>query len=152
MEVVDFTAPYYDDYTYIIVQNSTLFDHPEQLKGLTVGSVAGTNVDAQFRDKMRELGLLDDEPVQPNFIYRFSNDYADLSRALETGLVDAVCMDGSIAKAYMNDDRSFFQVTLGEMHYGAATAKGSELSAPAAQAMREMLDDGTVDRLIDKWD
>ena len=100
---------------------------------------------------MREMGLLESEPVQPDYIYRYSNNYAELSQALETGAVDAVCLDGSIAKAYMNDDRSFFKVTLGEMHYGAATAKDSALSAPMAEAMQALLDDGTVARLIDKW-
>ena len=151
-EIVDFSAPYYGDYAYIIVQNSALLEHPEQLLGLTIGTVAGTNSDTLFRDKMRELGLLEDEPVQPNFIYRYSNDYEDLSRALETGLVDAICMDGAIAKTYMNDDRSYFRLTLGDVqNFAAATAKGSDLSVPVAEAMQAMLDDGTVDRLIDKW-
>ena len=35
--------------------------------------------------------------------------------------------------------------------YAVATQKGSALSQPVAEAVQVMLDDGTVARLIDKW-
>ena len=33
-----------------------------------------------------------------------------------------------------------------------ATQKGSELSQPVADTIQEMLDDGTIETMIDKWD
>ncbi len=151
-ETVDFSPAYYDDYTYIIVQNSTLFSEPLDLKGLTIGAVAGANNDVSFRANMREMGLLEEEPKEPNFIFRYSNSYAELSEALEEGIIDAMCMDGSIAKGHMNDERNYFSKTLDSMQYGAATVKGSPLSAQVAEAMQALIDDGTVARLTDKWD
>ena len=42
-------------------------------------------------------------------------------------------------------------IQLAEQNYGVATQKGSELSGQVEQAIQEMLDDGTIDTLIDKW-
>ena len=60
-------------------------------------------------------------------------------------------MDGSIARTYMNDDRKLLDVNISEQNYGVATQKDSELSEPVAETIQEMLDDGTVETLINKW-
>lgn len=60
-------------------------------------------------------------------------------------------MDGSIARTYMNDDRKLLDVNVSEQNYGVATQKDSELSEPVAETIQEMLDDGTVETLINKW-
>ena len=77
--------------------------------------------------------------------------YADLDGLLETGEIDAACMDACIAQTYMNDQRTFLNVSVATQEYGVATVKDSELSAPVAEAVQAMLDDGTIDELIGKW-
>ena len=53
----------------------------------------------------------------------------------------------------MDDKRSVLEgFVVAEQSYGVATQKGSELSAPVAEAVQGMLDDGTIDALVDKWD
>ena len=53
----------------------------------------------------------------------------------------------------MNDERSKLNgFVVAEQSYGIATPKGSELSDRVADVVQEMLDDGTIDTLIDKWD
>ena len=57
-----------------------------------------------------------------------------------------------IAKTYLTDDRSLLDTEIANQQYGVATQKGSVLSQPVADAIQAMLDDGTIDALIDKWD
>ena len=42
-------------------------------------------------------------------------------------------------------------VSIAHQEYGVATVKDSAFSAPVAEAVQAMLDDGTIKRLIDKW-
>lgn len=51
----------------------------------------------------------------------------------------------------MNDQREFLDVSIAHQEYGVATVKDSAFSAPVAEAVQAMLDDGTIERLIDKW-
>lgn len=60
-------------------------------------------------------------------------------------------MDACIAQTYMNDQRMFLDVSIAHQEYDVATVKDSALSAPVAEAVQAMLDDGTIERLIDKW-
>ena len=66
--------------------------------------------------------------------------------------MDGACMDGSIANTYMNEERTILGINIAEQNYGVATQKGSELSQPVADTIQEMLDDGTIETMIDKWD
>ena len=77
--------------------------------------------------------------------------YDEMSSALETGAVDAVCLDGSIARGYIDDDRSFVDLKMSEQPYAVATLKGSPLSAPIDEAVRALLDEGFMDELVEKW-
>ena len=71
---------------------------------------------------------------------------------LEEGAIDAACLDGSIASTYMDESRTFLDTAISEQEYGVASQKGSELSKEIAGTIQEMLDDGTIKELIDKWD
>lgn len=156
----DFSAPYYKDRIRIMVENSTLFDSIDDLKDKKVGVLAGANTAILVGIRMHELGLLpafDEAGFNPitfdqGLCYYRAERYSDLDTALEQGDVDAVCMDGSIAQGYMNENRRFLDEIIAEQEYGIATQKGSALSGPVADAVQQMLDDGTIAELIDKWD
>ena len=51
----------------------------------------------------------------------------------------------------MNDNRNS-DISIAEQQYGVATQKDSKLIQTAADAIQKMLDDGTINELIDKWD
>lgn len=144
-ELFDFSAPYYQDGTVFLVQNSSMFTGWEDLIGLTVGVLDGTNTGELVTDAMEKL---DEKGVK---LWK-AKTYQELSDTLEQGAVDAVCMDGCIAQAYMNEDRAYLPGSLATQHYGVATQKGSALSGKVADAIDGMLADGTVDALVDKWD
>lgn len=150
LENFDFSPGYYTDYSNIMVEKSSMIESMSDLVGKRIGALAGVNTAPKLKQKMIELGLITEEDVKGTELVSMES-YSDVSVALEEGTVDAVCMDGCIARAYMEDDRAILEETIGEETYAVATQKDSELSAPVAEAVRQLLDDGTIDALIEKW-
>ncbi len=159
IENFDFSPAYYTDSAVVMVENSSLITDVEQLVDENVGIMNGSNTGPIFAIKMHELGLIGSDVVEDTdtftqyqgvYVKKYPS-YEELSEALETGEVDAAAMDGAIAQAYKNDERSLLDVNLGDQEYGVATQKGSALSQPVSETVQAMLDDGTIAALIDKW-
>lgn len=163
LENFDFSPAYYDDRVIAVVQNSSLIEGIDDMRGLTFGTMSGANAAPLLSTKLYEDGFTSGEVVTANegnsdvsfdtwHLLQFPS-YQELSDALEDGTVDAMVLDGAIAQTYMDDKRHVIDgFVVAEQSYGVATQKGSELSAPVAEAVQEMLDDGTVAALVDKWD
>lgn len=163
LENFDFSPAYYDDRVIAVVQNSSLIEGIDDMRGLTFGTMSGSNAAPLLSTKLYEDGFTSGEVVTANednsdvsfdtwHLLQFPS-YQGLSDALEDGTVDAMVLDGAIAQTYMDDKRHVIDgFVVAEQSYGVATQKGSELSAPVAEAVQEMLDDGTVATLVDKWD
>lgn len=160
LENFDFSEPYYTDETVIMVEKSTLIESVEELKGLNIGTMAGSNATPLLGVKLFELGIIGEEVISNSDEFTQYDgvgvtkapSYQQLDVLLEQGNVDAACMDRCIAQTYMNDDRMFLDTVVAEQQYGVATQKDSDLSEKAGAKIQEMLDDGTIDELIDKWD
>lgn len=158
-ENFDFSAPYYVDETILMVEKSTLFDSIYDLRDKNIGIVNGTNAGPLLAQALYDAGVITDQVIANTDTYTQYEGayvtkvdrYAQLSEMLETGKIDAACMDACIAQTYMDDQRAFLDVSIAQQEYGVATVKDSELSAPVAEAVQAMLDDGTIDELIDKW-
>ena len=146
-----------------VVQSSAQVSSIDDLKGATFGTMSGSNAAPLLSIKLYEIGFSNGETVEANEdnsnvlfdTWRLIQypSYQELSDALEIGEVDAMVLDGAIAKTYMNDERSVLDgFTVDKVSYGVATQKGSELSARVAETIQGMLDDGTIDAIIDKWD
>ncbi|WP_302395906.1 transporter substrate-binding domain-containing protein [Eggerthella sinensis] len=161
-ENFDFSPTYYTDSSVVMVENSSLITSIDDLKGLTFGTMAGTNTAPQLALKLTESGFTSGEALEQNEDHSMTQfdtfrlvqlaSYQDLSKALEEGTIDAACMDGAIAHTYLSADRSILDYTIDTQEYGVATQKGSSLSTPVAEAVQSMLDDGTIAALTDKWD
>lgn len=162
-ENFDFSPAYYDDAVIAVVQNSSQITTIDDLKGATFGTMGGANAAPLLSIKLYEIGFSNGESVETNEdnsnalfdTWRLIQypSYQELSDALEIGEVDAMVLDGAIAKTYMNDERSVLDgFTVDEVSYGVATQKGSALSPRVAETIQGMLGDGTIDALIDKWD
>lgn len=161
-ENFDFSPAYYDDAIIAVVQDTSNIESISDLKGLTFGTLSGANAAPLLSAKLAKIGFSAGEVKSANedntdvqfdtwHLLQFSS-YQELSDALEVGEVDAMVLDGAIAKTYLNDGRHILDnFTVEEIQYGVATQKGSELSEPIASAIQEMLDDGTISELIDKW-
>ncbi len=162
-EVIDFSPSYYTDTSVIMIEQSSLFTNDiEDLKNGTFGVREGTNTGDQLVTKLKELGLTDGEIVSvdegnsityyDHFKIREYPTYQDTSDALERGDVDAFCGDGCITRAFSEDDRKILDFEIAVQDYAVATKRDSVLSEPISETIQEMLDDGTITELIDKWD
>ena len=163
LENFDFSPAYYDDRVIAVVQNSSLIEKIDDMRGLTFGTMSGANTAPLLSIKLYEIGFSDGEAralgannddVQFDtwHLLQFPS-YQELSDALEDGTVDAMVLDGAIAQTYMDDKRHVIDgFMVAEQSFGIATQKDSELSAPVAEAVQAMLDDGTIAALQDKWD
>lgn len=159
----DFSPAYYDDAVIAVVQNSSMIKRIEDLSGGTFGTMAGSNAAPLLSQKLYDIGFSNGEVVTANDdnsdvsfdtwrLLQFPS-YQELSDALEVGTVDAMVLDGAIAHTYMDDKRTVLDgFEVAEQSYGIATQKDSELSGLIADAVQDMLDDGTIERLTDKWD
>lgn len=150
LENFDFSPAYYTDYSSIMVEKSSLIQKLSDLVGKKTGVLDGANTAPKLYQKMLDEGLLTEDDFKGSELVPMDS-YSELSVALEEGTVDAVCMDGCIARAYMEDDREILEEKIGQEDYAVATQKDSELSASVAEAVQKMLDDGTIQELIDKW-
>lgn len=150
MKNFDFSPAYYTDYTSIMVEKSSLIDHIDDLVGKKTGVLDGANTAPKLSGKLIEMGLITADDVKGSSL-EYCETYDALSEALEDGTVDAVCMDGGVARAYMKEDRVILEDVVGTENYGVATQKDSALSQKVADAVQKMLDDGSMDALIDKW-
>lgn len=158
----DFSPAYYSDDSIVMVENSALIDGVDALEGKTLGTMSGSNTAPQLVIKLTEAGFTSGEALSANednsdvvfdtFHLVQMASYQELSKALEEGAIDAACMDGSIAKTYLDADRSKLDFTIDTQEYGVATQKDSALSQPVSAAIQGMLDDGTIAQLTDKWD
>ncbi len=160
-EEFDFSPPYYQDASIVMVENSSLFTTLADLTGCTFGTVSGTNAASELIDKMKELGLTNGKTVSmddgeglvlDNFSIIQLPTHADLSEALEEGTIDAMCGDGCLLRSYLLTDRNILDIDIAKQEYAVATLKGSVLSEPIDEAIQGMLDDKTILQLIDKWD
>lgn len=161
-ENFDFSPAYYEDHIVLVCENSSLIAGVDSLKDGAIGTVAGANTAPYLAKNLTERGFTSGEVLQANkdntdvtfdtWRLKEYDTYQELSDALESGEVDAMAMDGVIANAYMDSSRSILSdYEAAPQEYAVATNRGSELSDTVAATIQDMLDDGTVTALIDKW-
>ncbi len=158
----DFSSAYYEDNSVAMVQYSSCFLSVRDMVGCTFGTVSEANTANDLIEKLKSIGFTDGEILYTsedgsyyeldNFNIQEMNTYQELSDALDVGSVDAMCADGAIINTFIDNSRRILNFYISSQEYGVATLKGSILSEPIALTIDEMLDDGTIDELIDKWD
>ncbi len=161
-EDFDFSPTYYEDNSVCMIQYSSCFSNIREMIGCTFGTVTESNTTQELIDKLTSIGFTDGEILyvsEDDTYYELDNlkiqemdTYQELSDALDAGTIDAMCADGAIINSFMDDSRRIMNFYISSQDYGVATVKGSALSEPVYQTIEEMLNDGTIDMLIDKWD
>lgn len=168
IENFDFSPAYYTDNVRIMVEKSSMIEKIEDLQNKKIGVMSGSNTGPILAKKLQEIGMIqgavgskvtgveavsdnDEATVFNGMYFKKEDNYSALSDDLEIGSVDAVAMDGAITMTYMDDNRKILDFNVSEQQYGVATQKGSELSTLVAEKIQEMLDDGTIEALKNKW-
>lgn len=163
LENFDFSPAYYEDAVIAVVQDSSRITSIDDMRGRTFGTMSGSNAAPLLSQKLYDIGFSSGVVEQANddnsdvsfdtwHLLQFPS-YEELSDALEVGTVDAMVLDGAIAHTYMDDKRTIIEgFEVAEQSYGIATQKGSDLSDSVSATLQDMLDDGTIAALVDKWD
>ncbi|MDO4961092.1 MAG: transporter substrate-binding domain-containing protein [Eubacteriales bacterium] len=154
-EKYELSEPYFYDSGRVMIEKSTLFTDYKDLEGCRVAVHSGTSAAGALAKKLKNDGLInaDSDAELKKFlnIVEYSS-YDEMNAALETGEVDALCADGCISLPWMNDERTYFKEAYSEENYCIAANKGSALISDVNAAIGTLKENGTIDRLIAKWD
>jgi len=138
---VDFTDPYTNAIQAIIVNESdSKVSSKKDLEGATVGVQLGTTGDVYVTD------------VKDAKVERFSKG-ADAVLALTQNKVDAVVIDNEPAKKFVEQNKGtkILDEPFENEDYAICLKKGSDLTEQFNKALKELKDDGTVKKIIDKY-
>lgn len=141
-EVVDFSRPYYITAEVLSVRRSENSIHKlEDAKGKRVGTLAASLA-------QRILS----EQEFPMEVVTYSEE-VHMYNDLAIGRTDAVFMDEAIALYYAKPHPQLKIVgdLVGHMEYGVATRKGDSLSRAIDDAVAELIADGSIRRILERW-
>ncbi len=148
---VDFSDPYMTSEQYMLVRaDEDRFSDAKSFaadEDLLVGAQAGTT---NFYAAV--YNVLDGNEQNPRI--KLFDTFGASVQALKSGDVDLVLMDKTSAAGYMGASPNSFKIVgepLGREEFGFIFKPGSDLVAPVNAALQSMRDDGTIDRLNQKW-
>ena len=148
-ESVDFTDSYATGVQAIIVkEGSKIKTNKDLLKkgaNVKVGVQLGTTGDIYCTDDLKEAGSGTVEEY---------NKGADAVQALVTGKIDCVVIDNEPAKAFVkaNKGLKLLETAYKEEDYAIAVSKDKpELRKKINKALKELIDDGSVQKIINKY-
>ncbi len=148
-ESVNFTASYATGVQAIIVTEESTITSVDDLFAdgayTTIGVQRNTTGDLYTTWDLEEKGMAT--------IDRYSKG-ADAVQALKTGKVDCVVIDNEPAKAFVSQTEGLkiLETEYVEEQYAAAMSKdNTELYEAVDKALQELIEDGTVQGIIDKY-
>lgn len=147
LESVDFSTSYATGVQVIIVKEGSEITSLDALSegGYTIGVQESTTGDIYTTDDLESKDLAT--------IERY-NKGADAVQALLTDKIDCVVIDNEPAKAFVaaNEGLTILETPYVTEDYAICFAKGNdELANKVNQALEELIADGTVQNIIDKY-
>jgi len=148
---IDFSEPYMVSEQFMLVRGDeerfadakTFAADPD----LLVGAQAGTT---NFYTAV--YNVLDGNEQNPRI--KLFDTFGASVQALKSGDVDLVLMDRTSAAGYIGASPGAFRIVgepLGREEFGFIFTPGSDLVAPVNAAIQSMKDDGTIEKLNQKW-
>jgi ABC-type amino acid transport substrate-binding protein len=144
-EQIDFSDPYYNADQSLLVPSDSNIRSTDDLSDTTVGVQLGTMGAAQAEEFQSE-GTVGE--------VRTFDTIEDAFAALENGQVDAIINDlpDSQDRASQSDGRLKIVETIPTgVQYGIAFPKDSEMVDPVNEALAEIKEDGTYEKIYKKW-
>ena len=148
MQSVDFTTSYATGIQVVIVKEDSEITSVDDLfaEGANhkIGVQQGTTGDLYCTWDIADAGLGSVEPYKTG---------TDAVLALMSGKVDCVVIDNEPAKNFVaaNEGLKILETEYITEDYAIALAKGSELTESINTALEELIADGTVQSIIDKY-
>ncbi|TCJ02206.1 transporter substrate-binding domain-containing protein [Cytobacillus praedii] len=142
-ESVDFSEIYYTSKHMIVSKKDSGITKVEDLKGKKVGAQLGSIQE----EKAKELAEEVDMTVENR------NRIPELIQEIKAGRFDAAIIEDTVAQGYLenNDDIEGFTVEDADGGYAIALPKDSELTEEFNKALKEMIDNGELDKILKKW-
>ena len=147
-----FSKPYMNNSQVIMVKKGSPIKTEADLAGKTVLTQTGSAAEELLNEA--EEGLAD---LMATFAGGKVNTIADYTNAvmqLESGAVDALACDSSIADYFMAQKADAYEIAivLSPEHYAVGFKKDNQAMADTVTAtLQAMVKDGTVAKIIDKW-
>jgi len=148
LQSVDFTTSYATGIQSVIVKADSAITSVDDLfaegANYKVGVQMGTTGDIYCSGDIEEAGL--------GTVERFNNG-TDAVLALTAGKVDCVVIDNQPAIKYVeaNEGLKILDTSYAVEDYAICLAKNSEMTAKINAALEELIADGTVQAIIDKY-
>ncbi|MDO5436115.1 MAG: transporter substrate-binding domain-containing protein [Clostridia bacterium] len=136
-----YSKAYYGLETVIIAKKSTLFTSVQDLAGRPVGVLAAENKQAEQ--------LL---TAVPDAVLITVPDHHRLSAMLETGEISAVCVPDDIAYMLQDDDCVRLEPAPGKQEVAMAARQDAPAGNALTEAMNALIDDGTVNGILSRWE
>ena len=148
LQSVDFTSSYATGIQVIIVREDSEITSVDDLfadgANHVIGVQMGTTGDIYCSDEIEDAGL--------GSIQRYNNG-ADATLALVSGKVDCVVIDNEPAKNFVaaNEGLKILDTEYAVEDYAIALAKNSPLTEQINAALEELIADGTVQAIVNKY-
>ncbi|MBQ2753753.1 MAG: transporter substrate-binding domain-containing protein [Firmicutes bacterium] len=143
---VDFTDTYATGVQVVIVKEGSAITSVDSLfeGGYTIGVQTGTTGDLYTTWDLEDEGLATVERY---------NKGADAVQALVTDKIDCVVIDNEPAKAFVaeNEGLAILDTEYAVEDYAICMAKDSPLYEDVNNALKELIADGTVQAIVDKY-
>ncbi len=146
---VDFSTTYTTAKQSVLVTSDTAITSVDDILNpeneYKIGVQIGTTGDLYITGDVESLGL-------KHSVERF-NKYGDAVMALISGKLDCMIVDDQVALSFAaaNEGLALLDTAYALEDYAFCFPKGSELYAPFNEALEELMADGTVKAIIDKY-
>lgn len=158
---IDFSVPYYSDYTAVMVGADSEIENMAGLEGKTIAVVQGATTAAALVEEMIKQGLIPEQEYDAaqfdpdtwthTVTFKVCADDDAANAAMRAGEADAFAMDRSILNDYLRSGDRLLPESFAPQRYGVATAKGSLLSEPINKLIKEWRIDGTLEAMCAKY-
>ncbi len=149
-ENVDFSDIYYNSEAglsnFLVFDNSQVYTTLDDLDGLIIGAQLGTV----------QATLLESISAEYNFTVDLRNSNTQIVEEIKAGRIDVLVVEKIISESILESNDTLtsigFESSLDDVTGNAiAFAKGSEYVDDFNKALQTLIENGTVQQLIEKW-
>lgn len=143
-KVIDFSAAYFTATNLVITMKDSSINNAEDLKGKKIGAQTAS---------VQEKGAKSLEE-QYGYSVESRDRVPDLFQEIRSGHLDAIVIADVVANGYIEANKDLSSFELPEEHklgLSMAFQKGSALTAEFDRVLKELQDNGEVEKLVLKW-
>ncbi len=143
-QTYNFSTPYYTDAVGLLVKNDSGYESLADMDGAIIGVAQSSTSRDAVSAEAENLGV--------NVTFEEYATYPEIKAALDSGRVNAFCVDKSILRGYLDDTTVLLDDAFNPQEYGVAIKlDNTELAAYVDDLISTWMEDGTIQELVTKW-